>query len=196
MGRSRSFWKFFFAHLRQAFPQNLHDVSLESFYRSINRVEPSLVRVEADEVTYNLHILLRFELESDLVEGRLALADLPEAWNAGMKTSLGVVPSDDAQGVLQDVHWSNGLIGYFPTYSLGNLLSVQLFEKAQSDIPSLAAQIEGGNFHALLNWLRENIHQHGRKFLPSELINRATGKSLQASPYLRYLNQKYSEIYS
>jgi carboxypeptidase Taq len=195
VGRSRSFWKFFFAHLRQAFPQNLEDVSLESFYRSINRVEPSLVRVEADEVTYNLHILLRFELESDLVEGRLALADLPEAWNAGMKTSLGVVPSDDARGVLQDVHWSNGLIGYFPTYSLGNLLSVQLFEKAQSEIPSLAAQIEDGDFQALLKWLRENIHQHGRKFLPSELINRATGKPLQASPYLCYLNQKYSEIY-
>ncbi len=159
-------------------------------------MEPSLIRVEADEVTYNLHILLRFELESDLVEGRLALADLPEAWNVGMRASLGVVPSDDAQGVLQDVHWSNGLIGYFPTYSLGNLLSVQLFEKAQSDIPSLAAQIEGGNFQALLNWLRENIHQHGRKFLPSQLINRATDKPLQASPYLRYLNQKYSEIYS
>jgi carboxypeptidase Taq len=195
VGRSRSFWKFFFAHLRQAFPQNLQDVSLESVYRSINRVEPSLIRVEADEVTYNLHILLRFELESDLVEGRLALADLPEAWNAGMKASLGVVPSDDARGVLQDVHWSNSLIGYFPTYSLGNLLSVQLFEKAQSEIPSLAAQIEDGDFQALLKWLRENIHQHGRKFLPSELINRATGKPLQASPYLCYLNQKYSEIY-
>ncbi len=195
VGRSRSFWKFFFVHLRQAFPQNLRDVSPESFYRSINRVEPSLIRVEADEVTYNLHILLRFELECDLVEGRLVLADLPDAWNAGMKASLGVVPSDDAQGVLQDVHWSNGLIGYFPTYSLGNLLSVQLFEKAKSDIPSLAAQIESGNFQALLNWLRENIHQHGRKFLPSQLIDRATGTPLQASPYLRYLREKYSEIY-
>ena len=195
VGRSRSFWKFFFPHLQQAFPQNLQDVSLESFYRSINRVEPSLIRVEADEVTYNLHILLRFELESDLVEGRLALADLPEAWNAGMKASLDVVPPNDAQGVLQDVHWSNGLMGYFPTYSLGNLLSVQLFEKAQSSIPLLTAQIESGDFQSLLNWLRENIHQHGRKFLPSQLIQRATGEPLRAVPYLRYLREKYSEIY-
>jgi len=195
VGRSRGFWKFFLPRLKQAFPQNLQDVPLESFYRSINRVEPSLIRVEADEVTYNLHILLRFELESDLVESRLALADLPEAWNAGMKALLGVVPQNDAEGVLQDVHWSNGLIGYFPTYSLGNLLSVQLFEKAQAAIPALAAQIENGDFAALLDWLRTNVHQHGRKFLPSQLIQLATGKSLRAAPYLRYLQQKYSEIY-
>jgi carboxypeptidase Taq len=181
--------------LKQAFPQNLQDVSLESFYRSINRVEPSLIRVEADEVTYNLHILLRFELESDLVESRLALADLLEAWNAGMKALLGVVPQNDAEGVLQDVHWSNGLIGYFPTYSLGNLLSVQLFEKAQAAIPALAAQIENGDFAALLDWLRTNVHQHGRKFLPSRLIQLATGESLRAAPYLRYLRHKYSEMY-
>jgi len=195
VGRSRGFWKFFLPRLKQAFPQNLQDVPLESFYRSINRVEPSLIRVEADEVTYNLHILLRFELESDLVESRLALADLPEAWNAGMKASLSVVPQNDAEGVLQDVHWSNGLIGYFPTYSLGNLLSVQLFEKAHLAIPALAAQIENGDFAALLDWLRTNVHQHGRKFLPSQLIQLATGKSLRAAPYLRYLQQKYSEIY-
>jgi len=195
VGRSRGFWEFFFPRLQQTFPQNLQDVSLESFYRAINRAEPSLIRVEADEVTYNLHILLRFELESDLVEGRLAVADLPEAWNAGMRASLGVIPPDDAQGVLQDVHWSNGLIGYFPTYSLGNLLSVQLFEKAQSALPSLVDEIERGNFQSLLAWLRENIHQHGRKFLPSDLIARATGGPLQASLYLRYLREKYSEIY-
>jgi len=195
VGRSRSFWKFFFPHVQRAFPQNLQDASLDCFYRSINRVEPSLIRVEADEVTYNLHILLRFELESDLVEGRLALADLPEAWNAGMKASLGVVPPNDAQGVLQDVHWSNGLIGYFPTYALGNLLSVQLFEKAQSAIPLLTAEIERGDFQSLLDWLRRNIHEHGRKFLPSQLIQRATGEPLRAVPYLRYLREKYSEIY-
>jgi carboxypeptidase Taq len=195
VGRSRGFWKFFLPRLKKAFTQNLQDVSLESFYRSINRVEPSLIRVEADEVTYNLHILLRFELESELVESRLALADLPEAWNAGMKALLGVVPQNDAEGVLQDVHWSNGLIGYFPTYSLGNLLSVQLFEKAQAAIPALAAQIENGDFAALLDWLRTNVHQHGRKFLPSQLIQLATGESLRAAPYLRYLREKYSEIY-
>jgi carboxypeptidase Taq len=195
VGRSRGFWKFFLPRLKQTFPQNLQDVSLESFYRSINRVEPSLIRVEADEVTYNLHVLLRFELESDLVESRLALADLPDAWNSGMKALLGVVPQNDAEGVLQDVHWSNGLIGYFPTYSLGNLLSVQLFEKAQTAIPSLASQIEHGDFEQLLKWLRENIHQHGRKFFPSQLIQLATGESLRAAPYLCYLREKYSEIY-
>jgi carboxypeptidase Taq len=195
VGRSRGFWKFFLPRLKQAFPQNLQDVPLETFYRSINRVEPSLIRVEADEVTYNLHILLRFELESELIESRLTLADLPEAWNAGMKTLLGIVPQNDAEGVLQDVHWSNGLMGYFPTYSLGNLLSVQLFEKAHTAIPSLASQIEHGNFEQLLKWLRENIHQHGRKFLPSQLIQRAAGEPLQATPYLRYLREKYSEIY-
>jgi carboxypeptidase Taq len=195
VGRSRGFWMFFLPRLKRAFPQNLQDVPLESFYRSINRVEPSLIRVEADEVTYNLHVLLRFELESDLVESRLALADLPEAWNSGMKALLGVVPQNDAEGVLQDVHWSNGLIGYFPTYSLGNLLSVQLFEKAQTAIPSLASQIEHGDFEQLLKWLRENIHQHGRKFLPAQLIQLATGESLRAAPYLRYLLEKYSDIY-
>ncbi|MCI0722991.1 MAG: carboxypeptidase M32 [Acidobacteria bacterium] len=195
VGRSRNFWRFFFPRLQQAFLQSLQDVSLESFYRSINRVEPSLIRVEADEVTYNLHILLRFELEGNLLEGRLALADLPEAWNAGMKESLGIAPPDDAQGVLQDVHWSNGLIGYFPTYSLGNLLSVQLFEKARSVIPSLEAQIDQGNFGPLLAWLRENVHQHGRKFLPLPLVERATGGPLQAAPYLHYLRDKYTEIY-
>lgn len=195
VGRSRGFWKFFLPRLKQAFPQNLQDVSLESFYCSINRVEPSLIRVEADEVTYNLHILLRFELESELVEGRLSLADLPEAWNAGMKMLLSVVPQNDAEGVLQDVHWSNGLIGYFPTYSLGNLLSVQLFEKAQTAIPALAAQIENGDFASLLGWLRTSVHQHGRKFLPSQLIQIATGEPLRAAPYLHYLREKYSEIY-
>jgi carboxypeptidase Taq len=195
VGRSRGFWKFFFPRLQQAFSGNLQKVSLDSFYHAINRVDPSLIRVEADEVTYNLHVLLRFELESGLVEGRLALDDLPEAWNSGMKASLGIVPPDDAQGVLQDVHWSNGLIGYFPTYSLGNLLSVQLFEKIQSEVPSLELQLETGDFKPLLQWLRENIHQHGRKFLPSQLIQRATGEPLRAAPYLRYLREKYSEIY-
>jgi len=195
VGRSRGFWNHCLPRLKQAFPQNLQDVSLESFYRSINRVEPSLIRVEADEVTYNLHILLRFELESDLIESRLGLAELPEAWNSGMKALLGVVPHNDAEGVLQDVHWSNGLIGYFPTYSLGNLLSVQLFEKAQIAIPSLSGQIQDGDFASLLDWLRTNVHHHGRKFLPPQLVRLATGESLQAAPYLRYLRDKYSEIY-
>ncbi len=195
VGRSRGFWKFFYPRLQQIFPANLAAVAQEQFYRAINRVEPSLIRVEADEVTYNLHILLRFELEGDLIEGRLDLADLPQAWNAKMTEYLGVVPTDDALGVLQDVHWSNGLIGYFPTYSLGNLISVQLFEKAQSANPSFDSQVEAGDFLSLLAWLRENIHRHGRKFLPSDLVKRASGDPLQAGPYLGYLRNKYAEIY-
>jgi carboxypeptidase Taq len=196
VGRSRGFWKFFFPQLRGLFSEHLSGVSLEGFYRAINRVEPSLIRVEADEVTYNLHVLLRFELEVDLLEGRLSLEDLPVVWNDKMQEYLGVLPLSDAQGVLQDVHWSNGLIGYFPTYSLGNLVSVQLFEKAQRQHPSISEEIERGQFTSLLGWLRENIHRHGKKFLPAHLVERATGQPLQAHPYLTYLRRKYSEIYS
>ena len=194
VGRSRGFWKFFYFRLQSLFPECLSDTPPDQFYRAINRVEPSLIRVEADEVTYNLHILLRFELEVDLLEDRLSVADLPEAWNAKMKNYLGIVPPDDAKGVLQDVHWSNGLIGYFPTYSLGNILSVQLFEKAHAADPLLHSQIGHGEFGALLEWLREKVHCHGRKFLPAELLDGA-GIHLSAEPYINYLRNKYSEIY-
>lgn len=196
VGRSQEFWKFSYPRLVSLFPEALSDTTFEAFYRMINRVEPSLIRVEADEVTYNLHIMIRFELEVELLEDRLLVADLPEAWNSRMKRYLGVAPSNDAQGVLQDVHWSNGLIGYFPTYSLGNLISVQLFEKAKADCPDILDRIQQGEFGALLSWLQTHIHCHGRKFLPSELAERATGSSLQAEPYVNYLRRKYSEIYA
>jgi carboxypeptidase Taq len=195
VGRSRSFWKFFFPRLQSAFSETLSDVSLENFYRAINRVQPSLIRVEADEVTYNLHVLLRFELEVEVLRGELKVADLPEAWNSKMKSYLGVVPPDDAQGVLQDVHWSNGLIGYFPTYTLGNLVSVQLFEAAKRECPIISEQLERGEFSELLTWLRKRVHQLGRKLLPTELVERATGKPLQAGLYVDYLKSKYAEIY-
>ncbi len=195
VGRSRGFWKFYFPRLRAEFPQALHDQDVESFYRAINKVQPSFIRVEADEVTYSLHILLRFELENDLVERKLKVADLPEAWNAKMREYLGITPPDDAQGCLQDIHWSIGSIGYFATYSLGSIFSVQLFDQAVRDIPSLPAQIEQGEFGGLLAWLRTNLHQHGRKFTLDELAKRITGEPLQTKSYMRYLKRKFGEIY-
>ena len=195
VGKSLGFWKFFYPRLQSTFPESLAPVSLQAFYQAINRVQPSLIRIEADEVTYNLHIMIRFELEVDLLEEKLAMADLPAAWNTKMKEYLGIVPPKDAEGVLQDVHWSNGLIGYFPTYSLGNLISVQLFEKAKAENRDIPGQMERGNFSGLLEWLRTHVHYHGRKFLPVELVERATGSHLRVEPYINYLKSKYWEIY-
>ncbi|MHB8089527.1 MAG: carboxypeptidase M32, partial [Anaerolineaceae bacterium] len=154
------------------------------------------IRVEADEATYNLHVMLRLELEIALMEGSLVVKDLPEAWNARMKDYLGVVPAKDSEGVLQDVHWSTGSIGYFPTYALGNLVSSQLWEKINQDIPNLEAQIEQGKFDELLSWLRVKIHQHGAKFEPQALVKEVTGSTITPEPYIRYLKTKYSEIYN
>jgi carboxypeptidase Taq len=195
VGRSREFWSHYFPRLRSVFPEQLANVDMETFYRAVNRVEPSLIRVEADEVTYNLHILLRFEMENEMLEGKLKVADTPEAWNAKMQTYLGVLPPDDARGVLQDIHWSGGAMGYFPTYSLGNLISVQFFDKARVDIPSLPDQIAAGKFDELLNWLRENIHRYGRKYTPAELVRRVTGDDLTAANYVAYIKAKFSDIY-
>lgn len=195
VGRSHGFWKFWYPRLQVVFPQQLGNVSLEVFYKAINKVKLSLIRVEADEVTYNLHTMLRFEIEVDVLEGRLSIQDIPAAWNAKVKEYLGLDVPDDSQGCLQDIHWSNGYIGYFPTYTLGNLASVQFFEKAIRDVPSIPADIERCEFGGLLTWLRENIHRHGRKYLPGEVIQRVTGGPLNAAPYLAYLKQKYSEIY-
>jgi carboxypeptidase Taq len=195
VGRSRAFWKHYLPRLREMFPEQLEDQDLESFYRAINKVQPSLIRVEADEVTYSLHVMLRFEMENDLVERKLKIADVPEAWNAKMKEYLGIVPPNDAQGCLQDIHWSWGSIGYFATYSLGSMFSAQLWEKAVKDIPSIPAQIERGEFADLLGWLRQNVHQHGRKFTLDELARRVTGEPLQSRSYVQYLRKKFGEIY-
>ena len=195
VGRSKAFWKFFYPRLVAIFPQQLKNVSLDNFYRGINKVEPSLIRVEADEATYNLHVMLRLELEIALLEGTVKVKDLPQAWNARMKEYLGVVPTTDTLGVLQDVHWSGGMLGYFPTYALGNLVSVQLWEKINQDIPDLEDQIEHGKFDALLGWLRKNIHQHGAKFEPQVLVKKVTGSTITPEPYMRYLTKKYTEIY-
>jgi carboxypeptidase Taq len=195
VGRSRAFAKFAFPLVRDAFPSISRAVSAEEFYRSINKVEPSLIRIEADEVTYNLHIMLRFELECDLLTGALPVRDLPGAWNAKIQDYLGITPPDDAHGVLQDVHWSGGLIGYFPTYSIGNLLASQLWKACSKAIPAIDEQISHGEFEPLLSWLRANVHAHARKYLPGELAVKATGEPIGAAAYLDYLNTKFGAIY-
>ncbi len=196
VSRSLPFWEHFYPRLQALFPAQLQSVSLEKFYKGINKVERSLIRVEADEATYNLHIMLRLELEIAMIESKIAIKDLPEAWNARMKEYLGVVPPDDAHGVLQDIHWSGGSLGYFSTYALGNLISAQLWEKFKSVNPDLDDQIRRGDFSSLLSWLRVKIHQHGRKYEPQELVKRVTGSPINPEPYVRYLKSKYSDIYS
>jgi carboxypeptidase Taq len=195
VGRSLPFWELMFARLKRTFPSQLEGVGLKNFYRAINKVEPSLIRVNADEATYNLHIMLRLELEIGMVKGTIAIKDLPEIWNAKMEEYLGIRPPNDAVGVLQDIHWSYGSIGYFSTYALGNLVSAQLWEKINQDITDLGSQIRGGKFEALLHWLRKNIHVHGRKYDPQDLVQRVTGARISPEPYMRYLNSKYSAIY-
>ena len=195
VGRSRPFWRRFYPELQSAFPV-LADVDGDRFYRAINKVEPSLIRVEADEVTYNLHILLRFEIEVELLEGRLSVADAPSAWNAKVHEYLGLDVPDDANGILQDVHWSFGGIGYFPTYSLGNVISVQLFEAANAAMGGvLDEQIAAAEFGPLRDWLLQNVHQWGRKYTPAELVKRATGRDIDTAPYLAYLRSKFGELY-
>ncbi len=195
VGRSLPFWEHFYPRLQAYFPSQLGGVDLGTFYKAINKVEPSLIRVEADEATYNLHIMLRLEIEIALMEGALAVKDLPEVWNSKMQEYLGITPPTDALGVLQDVHWSGGAIGYFSTYALGNLISAQLWECIERDIPELADQIRKGDFSHLLSWLREKVHVHGSKFEPQELVQRVTGSKIDPAPYMRYLRRKYSEIY-
>jgi len=195
VGRSLPFWEHFYPSLKKRFPSQLDGVSLKTFYKGINKVEPSLIRVNADEATYNLHIMLRLELEIGMVEGTIAVKDLPEIWNTKMQDYLGITPPDDAKGVLQDIHWSYGAIGYFSTYALGNLVSVQLWEKINKDIRNLDDQIRKGDFSELLEWLRKNIHQYGQKYEPQTLVEKVTDSKISPAPYVRYLTKKYSEIY-
>jgi carboxypeptidase Taq len=164
-------------------------------YRAVNKVAPSTIRVEADEVTYSLHIMLRFELELALLEGQVTARELPERWNALMQEYVGITPPNDAEGVLQDIHWSIGHIGYFPTYALGSVLAVQLYESAVAAEPGIPEGIARGEFAPLLGWMREHIHRYGRKFEPDELVQRATGRPLDPEPYLRYLQQKFGALY-
>ena len=194
VGRSRAFWKYFYPKLQTAFPDQFKTVEMEKFYRAINKVQPSFIRVEADEATYNMHIILRFELEQEMLEGKLRLSELPEAWNARMKAYLGVNVPNDTQGVLQDVHWSGGSIGYFATYSLGNIISAQIWEKVLAEIPDLYSQFERGEFMPLREWLRAHLHKHGRKFTPKETMQKVVGGPIDVGPYVRYLKSKYGGI--
>ncbi len=195
VGRSREFWQCWFPRLREHFPNQLAHSAVEKFYRAINKVEPSLIRVEADEVTYNLHIMLRFELEVELLEGRLDVKHLPAAWNAKMHEYLGVTPPDDAAGVLQDIHWSGGGFGGFPSYTLGNIYGPHLFERALHDMPDLRQQFALGEYLNLLTWYREHLHKWGRMLKPTELIQRITGQPLSVEPWIRYIKGKFGEIY-
>ena len=196
VGRSRPFWDYFYPALQQHFPSQLGDVSLDRFYRGINRVNPTLIRVESDEATYNLHIMLRVEIEVGLLEGRIDVADLPELWRARMQEYLGVVPANDATGVLQDIHWSIGAFGYFATYTLGNLISAQLWAAYLREHANRDEEIRRGDFAPLLAWLRSNIHQHGRKYQAQELVERVTGSRIDPDSYLTYLEEKYRAVYS
>lgn len=195
VGRSESFWAYYYPKLQEQFPDQLGDVDDATFYRAVNCVEPSLIRVEADEITYNLHVMIRFELELDLVAGTLAVSDLPAAWNAKYEEALGLTPPIDADGVLQDIHWSFGLMGYFPTYTLGNLVSVQLFNQAAQDLGDLEGQIGRGEFAPLRGWLHEHVYRHGRKFSAQELLQRITGGGLDAEPWLDYARHKFGALY-
>jgi carboxypeptidase Taq len=195
VGRSRPFWQWAYPTLQKTFPKQLKRVALEPFYQAINKVEPSFIRVEADEVTYNLHVMVRFEIELALLEGSLKIKDLPEAWNAKYQEYLGITPKTDSEGCLQDVHWSFGLIGYFPTYTLGNIMSVQLFEAAKKAHSEIEQEMTEGKFDKLFSWLRQNVHEHGSRYLPQELLKRATGSTLDSGPYVAYLNKKFGSLY-
>ena len=195
MADRNHFGHIFYPRLQELFPSQLGNVSLDKFYRGINAVEPSLVRVEADEATYNLHIMLRMELEIALMEGSMAVKDAPDAWNQKFEEYLGIVPSNDAEGILQDVHWSFGGFGYFPTYALGNLVSAQLWEKMSEEIKDIDGIIENAEFEVILAWLRKNVHIHGAKYEPQELVKKITGSKITPEPFMKYLNSKFGEIY-
>jgi carboxypeptidase Taq len=194
IGRSRAFWAYWFPRLQAVFP-HFETVDSEAFYKAINRVQPSLIRVAADEVTYGLHIMLRFEIENDLLNGRIKVADLPQIWNDRMEEYLGVRPKTDSEGVLQDIHWSHGDMGYFSNYLLGSIFASQLWAVIQKDIPNLTKLVENGRYTEILAWQRQHIHQHGNKFTFPELAERITGGPLQWQPYMDYLTAKYSDIY-
>jgi carboxypeptidase Taq len=196
VGRSRPFWRYFYPQLQAQFPSQLGDVPLETFYRSMNRVAQSLIRTDADEITYNLHIMIRFDLELGLLEGKLAVKDLPDAWNDRYQSDLGITPSRNSEGVLQDVHWYMGRIGgMFQGYTLGNLMSAQFFAAALEAHPTIPDQIEAGNFTVLHDWLQAQIYCHGRKFTAAETVERVTGKPLSSQSLMEHIHHKYGELY-
>jgi carboxypeptidase Taq len=195
VGRGRPFSGVLAPRVSELFADSLTGIDADTLYRAVNRSEPSFIRVEADEATYGLHIILRFELEQELIEGRLAVADLPEAWNARFREYFGLDVPDDAHGVLQDVHWSAGLIGYFPTYALGNLIAGQLWQRIHQDLPDVDEQIAAGELSPLREWLRERVHRHGAKFTTAELLERVVGGPIEVGPFVSYLKAKLGDVY-
>ena len=191
IGRSQAFWAYYFSKLQAVFPEQLKDITAEIFYQAINQVKPSMIRVESDEVTYNLHILLRYEIEKDLMENKLAVQDIPAVWNQKMQNYLGVTPQNDAEGCLQDIHWSHGTLGYFPTYTIGNICSAQFFDAAQKVIPDLKQLVSQGELLPLRQWLKDNIHQYGRIYEPSELLQRVCNEPLNSQYLITYFKNKF-----
>jgi carboxypeptidase Taq len=196
VGRSRAFWDCFYPQAQKSFPEALAKTSLDDFYFAINDVKPSLIRVEADEATYNLHIIIRFELEQALIAGELKVSDVPGAWNEKYKKYLGLTPPSDADGCMQDIHWSAGLIGYFPTYSLGNLYASQFFAAADRELGGLAAQFAKGEFGGLLDWLRQNIHHRGQCYTAAELCQKVTGQPLSHAALMEHLHGKFGKLFA
>ncbi|MBL7829551.1 MAG: carboxypeptidase M32 [Saprospiraceae bacterium] len=194
VGRGKNFWKFHYPKLQKIFPKNLSNISLDHFYKAINHIEPNYIRTEADELHYHFHVMIRYEIEKSIMEGLIKTSDLRDYWNARYKEYLNVDVPSDLEGILQDIHWSHGSFGYFPTYSLGSFYAAQFYEKAKADITNLEKQIESGNSSELLHWLRNNIHAHGRKYLPNELCKQVTGSELSLDPFMDYVKLKYSEI--
>lgn len=195
IGRSRGFWDFNYGTLLHLFPSQLADVSVDDFYRGINDVQPSLIRIEADELTYNLHIMIRYEIEKGLINGSLQVADLPEIWREKMRDYLGVVPENDADGVLQDVHWSDGSFGYFPSYSLGNIYAAQFRHALKRDLPHYEDEVRRGNLGVIKNWLNENIHKHGKLLRPAEIVQQVTGEPITSKYLVDYFREKYVPLY-
>jgi carboxypeptidase Taq len=197
VGRSKGFWEYFYPKLQAKFPEQLKGVSLDDFYRAVNKVERSLIRTDADEVTYNLHVMLRFDFELALLEGSMSIRDLPEAWHERFEKDFGVTPPDDKDGVLQDVHWYAGAIGgAFQGYTLGNVLSAQFYAAALKAHPEIPEEMKQGKFSTLHGWLKENLYKHGSKFTASEIVERATGGPMTIEPYIQYLKAKYGELYN
>lgn len=197
VGRSRGFWEHYYPQLQAVFPAQLIDVSVDTFYRAINKVHPSLIRTDADEVTYNLHVMIRFDLAMQMLEGKLAVKDLPDAWNARYESDLGITPPNHHDGVLQDIHWNVAHIGgSFQGYTLGNIMSLQFYDSALKAHPHIPDEIAQGKFSTLHQWLKNNIYQHGSKFTANELLERVTGKALTIDPYIVYLKTKFGDLYS
>jgi carboxypeptidase Taq len=195
IGRSRLFWQHYFPKAKETFAESLSGLGLEDFYRAINRVTPSFIRVEADELTYNIHILIRFEIEAGLFEEAIQVDDLPKVWNRKMEEYLGITPPNDREGVLQDIHWALGLFGYFPTYTLGNLYAAQFLGRAEKDIADFWGKVSRGQFSDLKSWLNTNIHRHGRLYSADDLVRRVTGETLNAKHFLGYLRSKFGDLY-